>query len=80
MGTLSVPPALRARVGLVFYLDAQSRVEKRGVRGADPAVRFIACPADGEPGRTGAVSNITGQFNPGGKSAPTLPGLSGWWC
>lgn len=51
--TVSVPPALRSRVGLVFSLETQSRVLERGVRAADSATSFTACPGDGEPGRTG---------------------------
>jgi hypothetical protein len=44
--TVSVPRAARRRVGLVFTLDAQDRAWKRGVKGADPSVRFTACPPD----------------------------------
>lgn len=56
--TLSVPRALRARVGLVFSLDTQSRVAKRGVRGANRDVHFSACPGDAQPGRTGWSGGI----------------------
>lgn len=41
--TLSVPPRLRRRVGLVFTRRAQRRAWRRGVRGADSAVTFVAC-------------------------------------
>lgn len=51
--TLSVPRGLRSRVGLVFSLEAQDRVLSDGVKGADSAVRFEACPLAGERGRTG---------------------------
>lgn len=51
--TLSVPPSLRSRVGLVFSLEAQERVVENGIRAADSSVRFQACPAAGEGGRTG---------------------------
>jgi hypothetical protein len=51
--TLSVPHAWRSRVGLVFTLAAQDRAVRRGVAGADRAVRFTACPAGAQPGRTG---------------------------
>jgi len=51
--TLSVPAAMRGHVGLVFSLATQDRVVKGGVRKADVSVRFSACPASGEPGRTG---------------------------
>ena len=51
--TLSVPPDMRGRVGLVFTLTAQDRAVARGVRGADTAVRFTACPAGATPGRSG---------------------------
>lgn len=49
--TLSVPPAQHSRVGLVFSLDTQRRVQARGVAGADRAVRFTACPAEGAASR-----------------------------
>jgi len=51
--TLSVPRSLRGRVGLVFSLETQDRVLRRGVRGADTAVRFTACSRGEQPGRTG---------------------------
>lgn len=51
--TLSVPRELRSRVGLVFSSSTQDRVRSGGVRAADAAVRFEACPASGRPGRTG---------------------------
>lgn len=51
--TLLVPASLRGRVGLVFSLATQARVARSGVRGADAAVHFVACPAQGTPGRTG---------------------------
>lgn len=56
--TLSVPKRLRGRVGLVFTLNAQSRVQRRGVRGADSAVRFTACGGDDQPERTGWPGGI----------------------
>jgi hypothetical protein len=59
--TLSVPAALRDRVGLVFSHAAQDRVENTGVRGADRSVRFTACPARGEPGRTGWPGGLAVQ-------------------
>ena len=51
--TLSVPRSLRSRVGLVFSLEAQRRVLSDGVKGADPAVRFEACPTADKGSRTG---------------------------
>lgn len=50
--TLRVPSSMRGRVGLVFTHAAQDRVFERGVRGADRAVTFTACPAGDEPSRT----------------------------
>jgi hypothetical protein len=50
---LMVPVAMRRRVGLVFSYAAQDRAQRRGVRGADSSVRFTACPAEGDGGRTG---------------------------
>ena len=57
VATLSVPPSLRGRVGFVFSRRAVRAVDRRGVRGADPAVRFTACPGD-PPGRTGWAGGI----------------------
>lgn len=51
--TLSVAEQGRRRAGLVYTHQAQDRVRRTGVRGADRSVRFTACPADGAPGRTG---------------------------
>jgi len=51
--TLSVPAGLRSRVGLVYSLDTQERVFRKGVEGADSVVRFTACPTGGERQRTG---------------------------
>ncbi len=56
--TLSVPQRLRGQVGLIFNLSAQSRVLRRGVQGADSAVRFTACTSDERPGRTGWPGGI----------------------
>ncbi len=53
VATLSVPRELRGRVGFVYRHSTQDRVAARGVAGADPSVRFTACPPAGEPGRTG---------------------------
>lgn len=50
---LSVPRFERGRLGLVFTQQAQRRVLRHGVAGADRAIRFTACPAGGAPGRTG---------------------------
>ena len=50
---LVVPPRLRGRVGLVFTLQAQVRVGRRGVRAADSRLRFEACAGEGAPARTG---------------------------
>lgn len=58
VATVSVPPELRSRVGLVFSLDAQDRVLKRGVRAADAVTSFAACPAGGTPGSTGWAGGI----------------------
>jgi hypothetical protein len=51
--TLSVPSAFRSRVGLVFTHRAQDRAWRSGVSGADRAVRFTACSAGAEAGRSG---------------------------
>lgn len=56
--TLSVPPRLRDGVGLVFTLEAQDRVEVRGVRAADSGVSFEACAGGGAPARTGWPGGI----------------------
>lgn len=50
---LVVPARLRGRVGLVFTLETQARVVRRGVRAADARVRFAACGGEGAPARTG---------------------------
>lgn len=55
---LSVPKALRSSVGLVYTREAQIGAVARGVSGADHAVRFAACSADGEPGRSGWPGGI----------------------
>lgn len=51
--TLSVPRSLRSRVGLVFSLKTQDRLLSEGVKSADPAVRFEACPTADTGSRTG---------------------------
>lgn len=51
-------PRLRGRVGLVFTLETQSRVWRRGVRAADARVRFEACAGEGAPARTGWPGGI----------------------
>ena len=56
--TLSVPWRLRGRVGLVFTLESQSRVWRRGVRAADPRVSFTSCTGEGAPVRTGWPGGI----------------------
>jgi len=56
--TLSVPQRRKGRVGLVFSHRTQDRVWRLGVRGADTAVRFTACPATSEPGRTGWAGGL----------------------
>lgn len=43
--TLSVSRPLRGRVGLVYSLETQDRVNARGVSAADRVVRFTSCPA-----------------------------------
>lgn len=43
--SLSVPRQLRKEIGLVFTRRKAGRVRSRGVKGADAAIRFIACPA-----------------------------------
>lgn len=68
IATLSVPRSLRSRVGLVFSLEAQDRVLEQGVRGADPSVRFTACPVTGARGRTGWA----GGFVTDGRRCATL--------
>ena len=50
---LSIPRFERARLGLVFTQQAQQRVLRHGVAGADRAIRFTACPRGGASGRTG---------------------------
>lgn len=50
---LSVPRFERGRLGLVFTQQAQRRVLRDGVAGADRAIRFTACPRGGRSGRTG---------------------------
>lgn len=47
--TLSVPSGLRGRVGLVYSLATQDRVNTIGVSAADPVVRFTSCSAVGVP-------------------------------
>jgi hypothetical protein len=56
--TLVVPEHLRGRVGLVFSHRAKDAVLEAGTSGADSAVRFTACEADGEPGRSGWPGGI----------------------
>lgn len=56
--TLSVPPRLRGRVGLVFTWRTQSRVLRRGVRAADSKVTFEACAGEDAPARTGWPGGI----------------------
>ena len=56
--TLSVPERLRGRVGLVYTLETQSRVARRGVAGADERVTFVACTGDDAPSRTGWPGGI----------------------
>lgn len=51
--TLSVPEAMQGRVGLVYTPEAQNRVLARGVKAADTAVRFTACPSSERKPRTG---------------------------
>lgn len=58
VATVSVPPELRSRVGLVYSLDTQSRVAKRGVLAADSLSSFAACPAGSKAGRTGWAGGI----------------------
>jgi hypothetical protein len=53
VATLSVPPSMRGRVGLVFSQATQDHVTTAGVRGADTSVRFTACPAGARAGRSG---------------------------
>ena len=55
VATLTVAASMRGRVGLVFTHEAQSRVERRGVRGADQAVRFTSCPGSGPTGWPGGI-------------------------
>jgi hypothetical protein len=56
--TLSVPPRLQERVGLVFTRETQSRVWRRGVRAADSRVSFEACAGENAPARTGWPGGI----------------------
>lgn len=56
--TLSVPRRLRGRVGLVYTLDVQSQVLRRGVLAADHAVTFMACAGPNAPARTGWPGGI----------------------
>jgi hypothetical protein len=56
--TLAVPRAGRSRVGLVFTPGAQRRASRDGVPGADPSVRFKACKAGGDTGRTGWAGGL----------------------
>jgi hypothetical protein len=56
--TLTVPSRLRGRVGFVFTRATQSRVWRRGVRAADPKVRFVACAGEDAPARTGWPGGI----------------------
>lgn len=50
---LSIARFERGRLGLVFTQQAQRRVLRDGVAGADEAIRFTACPRGGTSGRTG---------------------------
>lgn len=50
---LSIPRFERGRLGLVFTQQAQRRVLRDGVAGADRAIRFTACPRTGASRRTG---------------------------
>jgi len=50
---LSIPRFERGRLGLVFTQQAQRRVLREGVAGADRVVRFTACPRGRASGRTG---------------------------
>ncbi len=50
---LSIPRFERGRLGLVFTQQAQRRVLRDGVAGADRAIRFTACPRGRASGRTG---------------------------
>lgn len=50
---LSIPRFERGRLGLVFTPQAQRRVLREGVAGADRAIRFTACPRGRASGRTG---------------------------
>lgn len=50
---LSIPRFERGRLGLVFTQQAQRRVLRDGVAGADRAIRFTACPRGGASRRTG---------------------------
>jgi hypothetical protein len=51
--TLSVAPASRGHVGLVFTQSAKARVFDEGLAGADRAVTFRACGRIGATARTG---------------------------
>ena len=55
---VAVPDELRSRVRLVFSAAAQRRVLADGPSAADRAVRFVACPAGGEGGRTGWAGGV----------------------
>ena len=50
---LSIPRFERGRLGLVFSQQAQRRVLRDGVAGAERAIRFTACPRGAASGRTG---------------------------
>ena len=50
---LSIPRFEHGRLGLVFTQQAQRRVLREGVAGADRAVRFTACPPGEDSSRTG---------------------------
>lgn len=56
--TLSVPRALRRRVGLVFTQATQARVVRRGVAAADSRMRFAACAGADAPAWTGWPGGI----------------------
>ncbi|HWK29792.1 MAG TPA: hypothetical protein VNS09_24710 [Solirubrobacter sp.] len=50
---LSVPREMRGRVGLVYTHKAEKQTWRRGLDGAETAVRFTACAPDANGGRTG---------------------------
>ncbi len=54
--TLSVPRALRGRVGLIYTAAVQNHVFVRGARAAAPAVRFISCPEAALTGWPGGLA------------------------